>query len=257
MKRGQITLFVILAIAIIIVVVFVFNVQIRNSIKNVFVPSTPETQFGDCVSPMLKENLNLIMKQGGNIIPQNYILDNDVKIEYLCFTNQYYQTCKLQQPLLKQHIERQLLEKIKASANACAEQLKTNLESKGYRIISDGKEASVEILPNKIKIGIPGLSFQKDDKVQANTNFGYTYNTNLYEMIMIANSILNYESVYGDSDTTVYMFYYPGTIVEKNKKSDGSKIYTIRNDKEKFVFASRSLSWPPGYGGLPEFVPAR
>ena len=45
------------------------------------------------------------------------------------------------------------------------------------------------------------------------------------------------------------MLLYPNIKVEKLKQEDGSKIYIItsRDTNEKFVFASRSLSWPAGF----------
>jgi len=74
-------------------------------------------------------------------------------------------------------------------------------------------------------------------------------NNNLYELVSIVNSILNWEARYGDSETTIYMNYYHDLKVEKKKQSDGSTIYilTDRNTLDKFQFASRSVAWPPGY----------
>ena len=44
------------------------------------------------------------------------------------------------------------------------------------------------------------------------------------------------------------MSYYPDLRMEKIKLSDGTKVYKLSNivTKEEFIFASRSLSWPPG-----------
>jgi len=40
--------------------------------------------------------------------------------------------------------------------------------------------------------------------------------------------------------------------IEKKEQSDGSRIYilTHRSTNEKFMFASRSIAWPPGYVGV-------
>ncbi|MFH1240218.1 MAG: hypothetical protein V1672_03295, partial [Candidatus Diapherotrites archaeon] len=81
--------------------------------------------------------------------------------------------------------------------------------------------------------------------------FSVVLNNNLYELVSVANSILNWETRYGDSETTNYMTYYHDLKVEKKKQSDGSTIYilTDRNNGNKFQFASRSVAWPPGYTG--------
>lgn len=73
----------------------------------------------------------------------------------------------------------------------------------------------------------------------------------MYDLIMIASSIANYEAKYGDADSLTYMLYYPDIKVEKKEQSDGSRVYILTNKptNEKFIFASRSIVWPPGYVG--------
>jgi len=44
-------------------------------------------------------------------------------------------------------------------------------------------------------------------------NFKVNLNNNLYELVMVATSILNWEARYGDSDAMTYMSYYPNTKV--------------------------------------------
>ena len=72
----------------------------------------------------------------------------------------------------------------------------------------------------------------------------------MYGLLMIATSIIDYESTYGDSETSIFIQYYPSLIIEKTKLTDGSKIYVVRDvtTHESFTFASRGLSWPAGYG---------
>jgi hypothetical protein len=74
-------------------------------------------------------------------------------------------------------------------------------------------------------------------------------NNNLYQLVNIADSIIDFESIYGDSETTIYMNYYHDLKVEKLKQIDESTIYilTDRTDGNKFQFASRSYAFPPGY----------
>ena len=73
---------------------------------------------------------------------------------------------------------------------------------------------------------------------------------NLYELASIAESIVEWEATYGDSETTTYMNYYHDLKVEKKKQTDGTTIYIVtnRDTRNKFQFASRSVAWPPGYG---------
>jgi hypothetical protein len=86
-------------------------------------------------------------------------------------------------------------------------------------------------------------------------SFSVVLNNNLYELMGIANNIVEWEATYGDVSTSTYMTYYEDLKVEKMLQNDGTKIYilTDRNTGDKFEFASRSVVYPPGYssGALP------
>jgi hypothetical protein len=73
-------------------------------------------------------------------------------------------------------------------------------------------------------------------------------NNNLFELVVIENSIIDWETTYGDAEVTTYMAYYPNLKVEK-KSGSGGKVYilTDRDTGNKFEFASRSQVWPSGY----------
>ena len=45
-----------------------------------------------------------------------------------------------------------------------------------------------------------------------------------------------------------YMIYYPHLRVEKKKQGDGSTVYVLtdKESEDKFIFASKSLVFPPG-----------
>lgn len=244
-KRSQLTLFIIVAIVIVAVIALIF---LSPRIKTIFVPSSPDVELRDCVNKKINEGVGIVSKQGGSVEPVNAIMYEGEKIEYLCYTNQYYKTCVMQVPLLKQHVERELLEYINQEVDKCYEDLKNDLERRGYSV-SGKKDVSISIEPNNIKVIVSGVRIEREGavvygKIEAG------YKSKLYDLIMLTSSILNWEARYGDSDITTYMLYYPNVKVEKYKQQDGSKIYilTERESKEKFVFASRSLSWPAGYG---------
>ena len=249
-KKSQITIFIIIAIVIIAVVLLFFRVKLKTTIQEFFITSYPDMMFSDCINSKIKEAVALVSKRGGSIAPSNAFMFKDEKIEYLCYTNQYYKTCVMQQPLLKQHIERELFDYIEKDAKACLSKIKSDLESKGYAVSSEKQALVLEILPKNIKLVSSGISIIKADKGERYDKLVAVHRTKIYELIMLATSILNFEARYGDSDITIYMLYYPNIKVEKYKQSEGSKIYilTDTNSKDKFTFATRSLSWPPGYG---------
>jgi len=249
-KKAQVTLFIILAIVIVGAILLISSARIRTSVTGIFVPADPFTKLQDCVNSKLQEGINLVSERGGSINPLNGIEYQGNKIEYLCYTNQYYQTCVMQQPLLRQHIERELVEYIKPEADKCITTAIENLRSKGYIVNEDKRNIAIELVPDNVIVKISGLTVTKDSESKKYSQLETKYKSNLYDFAMIATSILNWEARYGDVEITTYMSYYPNIIVDKQVQSDGSKIYTIRNivDRDKFSFATRSLAWPSGLG---------
>lgn len=250
-KRGQITIFIIIGIIIVVlaILLFLFFPQIKTTLG--FSDLNPSEFIQDCIEEEISDNVLMLSAQGGSLNPEHYILYNNEKIEYLCYTNEYYKTCVMQQPMLKEHIESELADSIKIETNDCFNAMKENFEKRGYSVNLKQGAAEVELLPNRISVNFNNaLTLAKNEQTEKYDSINVVLNNNLYELISITNSILNWEARYGDSETTTYMNYYHDLKVEKKKQSDGTTIYilTDRNNQNKFQFASRSLAWPPGYG---------
>lgn len=245
-KKGQVTLFVIIAILIVIAVLIIF----WPKLKQIIVPLSPELNLQRCIESDLKKELNTITSNGGSRNPSLYFSYEGNKIEYLCYTNENYKTCVMQQPLLKQHIERELLDALKPKITECIENMKSNAESQGYEVVSINNNPSLQIEENDIKLTVnTNMILKKDNSIKIN-KVEAKIPSQIYDLLMITSSISNWEARYGDTDIITYMLYYPDIKVEKYRQDDGTKIYilTNKNTKEKLVFATRSLNFPPGYG---------
>ncbi len=246
-KKAQLTLWIIVAIVIVAAIALLFYLRIPQ--RYIF-PSAPDVQLQNCIKDDLKKAIEIISSRGGSTEPVNSMMYEGEKVEYLCYTNQYYQTCNNQQPMLKQHIEREILEQIQPQAEKCVQDLKENLMAKGYSIGGGKTDISVSLSLDNIEVSISGFSAVKEEAGERYSKFEIRQKSQLYDLVMLTTSILNWEARYGDSDITTYMIYYPNIKIEKYKQSDGSKIYILTDtpSQEKFVFATRSLSWPAGYG---------
>jgi len=247
-KRGQLTIFIIIAIIIVAVLLVLF----WPKLKIIVTPSSaPQEYIQDCIESDMKEVVERVMLQGGYISPENYIMYDDEKVQYLCYTNQYYERCLIQQPLLRQHIEGEIKKEISSKIVKCVDDFKKEMESRGYSVSKGKSEINIDIVPKNIKLGIETpLTYSKGEESESYEKVRINLKSDIYHLIMMSTSILNWESRYGDSDSLTYMLYYPDLKVEKYKQGDGSTIYilTDRNTKEKFMFASRSVAWPPGWG---------
>ncbi len=249
-KSGQLTIFIIAAIAIVAFGMLIYFVFPQVLVNFGIGTNNPQIFLQTCLEEDIENAIEKISLQGGSLNPENSILYQDNEIEYLCYTNQYYLPCVMQQPLLKQHIENEIKRSVEESAGFCLDSMKESFERKGYTVELVKKDISVELLPERVSIVFDNdLTLTKGD-AQRYERLSIFFNNNLYELVGIANSILNWEARFGNAEVTAYMFYYKDLKVEKLKQSDGSTIYILTNSDsgDMFQFATRSVAWPPGFG---------
>jgi hypothetical protein len=249
-KKGQIAIFVIIGLVIVFlaVILYFFYPDIRGLFGG---DISPEQYLRSCVEEDIQSSVDLLAKQGGYANPEGYILYKGERIKYLCYTAGYYKTCIVQQPMIKGHFEEELGEMIKTKAATCVQELEVNLERRGYTVSRTGGISSdVEIIPGTIRIKINSPMSITKESTQVFSEFNVNIPSEMYTLLMLATSIIDYESTYGEAETSLYVDYYPNIRIEKMKLGDGSTIYSVEDVRidEKFTFASRSLAWPPGYG---------
>ena len=249
-QKGQVTIFIIIAVVIVVlgILIYMFYPEIKAGLG--LEPKNPPAFIQTCIEEEIESNVKKLSLQGGSLAPEHYIIYNNEKIEYLCYTGEYYKTCVVQQPMLKQHIESEIENEIKEEVEACFDSMKKSYQKKGYDVNLRKGKMSVELLPERIVSTFNySLTLTKGEDLEKYDSFRVVLNNNLYELISIANSILEWEATYGDAETTVYMDYYHDLHVGKQKQSDGTTIYILTNinTENKFQFASRSVAWPPGY----------
>lgn len=249
-KRGQTAVFIIVAVVIVVLGILIY--LLYPKISTVFgMDAEPNSFMKTCVEPTVKEGVELLSKQGGYLNPEGYVLHNGNMVKYLCYISSYYVPCYVQQPMIRAHFEQELEQMIQNKADECAGDLKEYYEDRGYDVSGGtNAEASVSVVPNRINIVVNIPMTLTKDTTQRFEDFKFSIPSKLYSLLMTALSIIDFESTYGDSETTLYMQYYPDLKIRKTKLIDGSTVYTVGdvNSEESFTFASRSLAWPPGYG---------
>jgi hypothetical protein len=249
-KRGQTTVFIILAIVIVVFGILIYFLYPKISTV-LGLDSEPNSYMQSCIEPSVKEGLSLLAKQGGYTNPEGYILYNGEKIKYLCYTAQYYVPCYVQQPMIRAKFEQELAQMVQSKADECAQDLKKYYEDRGYEVTGGGNAlATVAIVSDDVSVFVSAPMTITKDTVQRFDNFRVSIPSKMYSLLLTATSIIDFESTYGGSETTLYMQYYPNLKIQKTKLMDGSTVYTISDvtSEESFSFASRSLAWPPGYG---------
>ncbi len=249
-KRGQVTLFIILAIILVgIVALFYFMFpRIKTTFETQI--QNPETLLQNCLKDKIEDTVNTISLQGGSINPELFYLYQGNKVRYLCYTEEYYAPCVMQQVFLEEQIETEIKNEIQAEANSCFDRLEESFKSSGYDVELTRGELKVDLLPKIVLVTFNNkLVLSRGGSSQVKEKFDIILDNNLYELAGISGSILEWETQYGDTETTLYMTYYRDLRVEKKKQDDGTTVYILTNKKNqnKFQFASRSVPWPPGY----------
>lgn len=245
-KRGQVTLFVIIAVVIIGVIVLIF---LAPRIQVLFTDVEPNSYLKDCIEEDSLEIMEGLAMQGGYSNPESFVNYQDEKFSYLCYTSEFYKTCAVQQPLIKRNFEMELKNRIEPRARDCVSNLKETYESKGYDVQADVGELNVSFVPGSLVLEFLSPMTITKESTQTFRKFSTAIDTGMYDLLLTAASIVEFESTLGDTETLTYIQYYPDLKIEKIKR-DGDTLYILSNvvTKDKFQFATRSLVWPQGYG---------
>src|SRR3989344_3008285 len=100
-KRGQVTIYVIIAIFIIAIILFLL-LLIKQKGLDIILPKpsiqTPSEYIEKCARDSAQEAIEIMLPQGGYLNPENYRIYNKNKVAYLCYNHNFYQPCITQEP---------------------------------------------------------------------------------------------------------------------------------------------------------------
>ncbi len=252
--KGQLTIFIILAILIVAVVLFIFLFWPKLKTSGLSEIKNPYAYMEECIEDHIQETIEIITMNGGEyeINEQMSFLYRGEYIRFLCYTNENYRPCYKQYAFLTTHFENETLNNIREEVNACFDAMRDNYERDGYTVIvndSAEQEMEVRIKPGFVstKLG-KELFLTKGDENQEFKNFELKTMGNLYDVLEVVKNILTWESIVGDSVSEAYMIENPYIKVDKRPK-DNIKLYTVshRETGEEFKFATRSFALPPGF----------
>ncbi|MBT6690144.1 hypothetical protein HN903_03745 [archaeon] len=241
-KGGQVTIFIIVAIMIVsVLLVFFLWAQPTYFSEGVGIKG-----FEGCVEDALESGISELEGKAGFIEADFTYSYNGEELTYLCYTNNFYETCVVQVPFLKNVFDENLEALIRDDVDACYDASLASLREEGYDVDSGAVDYNVEIEPGAVRLEIDAPVSVGS---QSFARFSVEANAPVYDMVMIATSILQFETKYGDSDVSSMMLYYPDYYIEKIKRGEGTTIYVLEHKTfgNKFKFASRSLVFPAGY----------
>ncbi len=244
-RRGQVTLFVIIAIVILAAIAIIaFSYP---KIKPFITQTTPQLELESCIEKAISEKITELGKSGFNPEIKNTFSYQGNKLPYLCYTSENFKTCTMQTGILNNEAEAALSEAIKPKVSQCHATLRAtlkngNIEEKSFALLIEPKQINIKL--NSI------ITIEQGDTKQTISGLNVKAKSNIYDLLFIAQDILNYEARYGDAASELYLREFPYVKVQKLDQSEGSTIFilTETNTKEQMLFVVRSRVFPAGYG---------
>ena len=189
-KRGQVTIFVMIAILIVIgILVYSFAIKANLDSKN-----TPSVGFERCVSKALDGAIEELAVTGGyqgDYMSLKY-LNNEVP--YFCYTGVNLELCSVQTPSPKKVFEESLKEKVLPEIKNCYDTSIISLKLQGYEVEKGEIETTLTLKSNSVQVDV-----EAPTNVEGSTfeEFSYEFNSNIYDVLILDTEILNIKISFG------------------------------------------------------------
>ncbi|MFH1917808.1 MAG: hypothetical protein ABIJ14_01705 [Nanoarchaeota archaeon] len=256
MKRGQVSVFVIAGVIIVVLIVGFF--LSRSGLLPEIGQATeinPNNFLASCIETKVKDVVQLISSQGGyvgNPLNKTFKFSDEnspTDISYLCYTQNYYEPCINQEPILIGHLKNEIKNYIAQDMRGCFDELVFNLEKQAYIVDARFKGFEVKIMPKKIIVeGESELILTKSNETSKQEDFKVSVSSHFYDLAIVVQEIVSQEARFCNFENLGFMLFYPQFDIDKFKTGDSTTIYTIKDRKsqEEFKFAVRGCAIPPG-----------
>jgi len=250
MKRGQISIFVIVGILLIGSIILFFLVYQNREIGVGFEKGFDAESFMErCIRENAENKLEIMLPQGGFLEPSDYIMFEDTKVSYLCKNINFYEPCISQYPVYITELQNEIEQVLREDVEICFANLETELEDRGFS--SSGEDFEIEAI---LKPGILEVFVFRNYIIDGAESYNYEYfsaniKTNFYDLAVIASEIAKQEAKYCYFEYNGFMILYPSFNIYKFTTSDSSEIYTLeyKDSGDKMNIAIRGCAIPAGF----------
>lgn len=255
-KRGQVTIFIIIAILVVAMVVLFFMFRGKVGEKAPTIPEAinPNSFLKTCMEDIVEETAEILSMQGGymeNPLSINFQFKNERPwdISYLCYTSQVFTPCNVIQPLLINHIESEIKKEISGEMSLCFNDLAESYRDKGYTVTQKYTDFETDLVEDKLVVELldSALTTTKADQTTRQQKFKMEFPTKLHGTLLVANEIISQQATYCSFSELGYMAIHPYyNILPPQFAPNSTWIYTVTHEttNEKFRFAIRSCVSP-------------
>jgi len=248
-RKGQITIFVFVAVIIVSGILLVFLVS-RTPRINVGQGFEPENFIDSCIREEVKEIVDGLLPQGGFVNPADFKLYNDIKVSYLCKNINYYEPCVVQHTNFISVLEEEIRSNLQERTEECFILLEDELDDRNYQ--HEGGEVEIEVALNTGQIEMDifrNFILSRNGETREFSSFRILLISSLYDLGWIANEIASQEAKFCYFENAGFNALYNEFDVRKDVLSDSTKIYSIKNKKtqEEMNIAIRGCAIPAGF----------
>jgi len=248
-KRGQVTLFIIIAIILVGAIFLYFALSGRLERVLVGVEINPQEYVEKCTKDASEQAINILLPQGGYIEPENYKLFEDSKASYLCYNKGYYYSCINQEPMYIERVEQEIKNYIEPRVKDCFYALEQEYKDRNYAVESGEESISVNLNPKQVGVEIKKkFDISKGEEARSFDEFKVRFNSPVYDLAIIAIEIVNQEARFCNFEYLGYSLLYPSYNIERTDVDGGTRIYSVEEkiSGKKLIFAVRSCAMPAG-----------
>lgn len=250
-KIGQVMVWVIVAIGLVasIVLLFLLRDKILKPGLEERAEDDPKIFIEDCVKESVNEGVDIMIPQGGFVNPKHSIMYNDIKIEYLCHSVNYYEKCVTQHPVYLQEIEKEIKDYIEPRLDKCFNNYEFEMEKRKNDILISPMKLDVELGNGKVYVKIDRkVIITKNDESREIKDFNFEIKSPIYDLANAALEITANEVLKCDFDNVNYMMNFPRFKIKRFIMSDSTKIYNIvdLDSGKELNIAIRGCASSPG-----------
>ncbi len=248
-KKGQMVLWIILAIAIVALVFLIAVMLNKKPQLQATETENPQPIIDKCVKDAVNEAVDIMLPQGGFIEPKNYKAYSKINISYLCLNEGNFKPCIMQHSALLKEMTEEIHTYISPRIEQCSQNMKEELEKKNMDVELGKQEINVSLARGKVYVLIiRDVLITKDKETKKFEKFNSEIKSPVYDLGRVAIEIANQEAQYCNFEYVGYMILYPQFKITKNLAGDSTKIYSIKDIKseKEMNIAIRSCVIPIG-----------
>ncbi len=232
-KKGQMALWIILAIAFVVLVFLIFAMLKKPDLQATETEN-PNIIIDKCVKDAVNEAVDIMLPQGGFIEPKNFKVFDRKNISYICQSEWNFKSCTMQHPALLKEMTEEIHNYINQKIENCFQSIKEEFEKKNMHVELGQQEINISLSRGKVyAVIIREVLVTKDEEIKKFEKFNSEINSLIYDLGRVAIEIANQEAQYCNFEYLGYMMMYPEFRITKELAGDSTKIYSIKDIKSE------------------------